>query len=180
MIEAKYIPGTDYLVYSDGRIWSNKTHRFMKQCSNGRYMKVALCIKGKLKQFLVHRLVAKSFVPNPENKREVNHIDGNKTNNKVSNLEWVTARENQIHAVKTGLKKHGTDLWNGKFNKEQVVDIIKQHQNGASCYALGRKYGCGATTISAICRGLRYKQYFQKKELQHILWTLGLNANLKI
>lgn len=42
MIEAKYIPGTDYLVYSDGRIWSNKTHRFMKQCSNGRYMKVAL------------------------------------------------------------------------------------------------------------------------------------------
>ena len=128
MIEAKYIPGTDYLVYSDGRIWSNKTHRFMKQCSNGRYMKVALCIKGKLKQFLVHRLVAKAFVPNPENKREVNHIDGNKTNNKVSNLEWVTARENQIHAVKTGLKKHGTDLWNGKFNKEQVVDIIKQHQ----------------------------------------------------
>ena len=55
MQEVKYIPGTDYLVYNDGRIWSNKTHRFMKQCSNGQYLKVALCIKGKLKQFLVHR-----------------------------------------------------------------------------------------------------------------------------
>ena len=152
----------------------------MKQCSNGRYMKVALCIKGKLKQFLVHRLVAKAFVPNPENKREANHIDGNKTNNKVSNLEWVTARENQIHAVKTRLKKHGTEFWDCKSNREQVVDIVKQHQNGASGYALCLKYGCGATTISAICRGLRYKQYFQKKELQHILWALGLDANLKI
>ena len=174
MQEVKYIPGTDYLVYNDGRIWSNKTHRFMKQCSNGQYLKVALCIKGKLKQFLVHRLVAKAFVPNPENKREVNHIDGNKTNNKVSNLEWVTASENQTHAVKTGLKKHGTDLWNGKFNKEQVIDIIKQHQNGVPCYVLGRKYGCDKTTISAICRGLRYKQYFSKKRASAPLVWLGI------
>ena len=63
MIEAKYIPGTDYLVYSDGRIWSNKTHRFMKQCSNGRYMKVALCIKGKLKQFLFTDLLPRLLCP---------------------------------------------------------------------------------------------------------------------
>ena len=61
MIEAKYIPGTDYLVYSDGRIWSNKTHRFMKQCSNGRYMKVALCIKGELKQFFCSQTCCQGF-----------------------------------------------------------------------------------------------------------------------
>ena len=57
---------------------------------------------------------------------------------------FLAVKNSSKHYHVRVLKKHGTDLWNGKFNKEQVVDIIKQHQNGASCYELGRKYGCGA------------------------------------
>lgn len=56
------------------------------------------------KAFQVHRLVADAFIPNPDNKKQINHIDGNKLNNHVSNLEWVTCSENHLHAYKTGLR----------------------------------------------------------------------------
>jgi hypothetical protein len=58
---------------------------------------------GKIKQHYVHRLVATAFIPNPLNKEQVNHKDGNKLNNNLSNLEWVTKAENQLHAIENGL-----------------------------------------------------------------------------
>ena len=69
------------------------------------YKMISLSFSGKSKKFLVHRLVAQAFIQNPENKDEVNHIDGNKLNNVVENLEWVTKSENAKHAYKLGLSK---------------------------------------------------------------------------
>lgn len=69
------------------------------------YMQVALSVNKKHACFKVHRLVAKAFIPNPENKPQVNHKDGNKLNNNVNNLEWVTCSENHSHAYNTGLRK---------------------------------------------------------------------------
>ena len=66
-------------------------------------MTTALSKFGHTKYCRIHRLVAQAFIPNPENKPTVNHIDGNKMNNTVENLEWATQSENQLHAIRTGL-----------------------------------------------------------------------------
>lgn len=70
---------------------------------NGEYLDVNLCKYGKVKRLKVHRLVAEAFIPNTENKETVNHIDGNKYNNRVDNLEWNTWSENTRHAIDNGL-----------------------------------------------------------------------------
>ena len=73
-----------------------------KEIRNG-YYSVTLFKNEKGKHFTIHRLVAKAFIPNPYNKPQINHIDGNKLNNNVSNLEWCTQQENTIHAYKNNL-----------------------------------------------------------------------------
>lgn len=81
------------------------TERYLTQVSRRDYLGVTLSKNDKSKMFSTHILVAKAFIANPENKPEVNHIDGNKQNNKVDNLEWCTRSENELHAYKNGLAK---------------------------------------------------------------------------
>ena len=76
------------------------------------YVTCNLSKEGSVKCKLVHRLVAETFIPNKESKPEVNHIDGNKQNNSIKNLQWVTASENQRHSIEIGLRK-GSRLQNG-------------------------------------------------------------------
>lgn len=71
---------------------------------NKDYLSVGFWVDGRHRVFTVHRLVACAFIPNPENKKEINHIDGNKENNSVENLEWVTPSENALHAFRNGLR----------------------------------------------------------------------------
>lgn len=171
---------TKYIVTPDGEIYNERTGRRLKAQSNGQYSKVTLTFNGKQKQILLHRVIAECFIPNPQQKREVNHKNGNKYDNRVENLEWVTPRENQIHAVKSGLKPIGIDLWNAKFTKEQVVSIIEDKKKGLSCKFLAKKYECCRSTISEVSRGLRYKEYFKEEELQNILRDAGIEKEITI
>ena len=77
------------------------------------YLVAHLSKDNKAKNILVHRLVAESFIPNPNKYPCVNHIDGNKQNNNINNLEWCTHSENDLHAYKIGLRK-ASSPWSGK------------------------------------------------------------------
>ena len=88
-----------YIEYPDGKISKLDGTPLKKYISPYGYERV--CINGKY--WLVHRIVAMVFIPNPDNKPQVNHIDGNKQNNDISNLEWVTPEENMRHASRMGL-----------------------------------------------------------------------------
>lgn len=105
--EWRNIPSCDerYYVSSDGRVLG--ANGLLKPVrSKDGYLRCNIAQDGKFRLWLVHRLVAEAFIPNPDNKPEVNHIDGDKSNNNVSNLEWVTREENIRHAHKV-LRKMG-------------------------------------------------------------------------
>ena len=98
----------NYYISNMGNVKSNtKFNKVLKQYKTiGNYLSVTLYNNGIAKKKVVHRLVATHFIDNPNNLPEVNHIDGNKHNNKADNLEWCTSKYNQIHAIKNNLYKH--------------------------------------------------------------------------
>jgi len=124
----------------------------MKQIANmkAEYLRVTLCKDGNSELVYVHRLVAEAYIPNPENKPMVNHIDGNKQNNNVGNLEWVTGYENRLHAFELGLypnqKIHPT-------RKKEVYDLVKQ---GEPISKVAEKYGMKPGGIRSLVR--RYRE----------------------
>lgn len=124
--ECKEIKGYrgKYIITSSGKVFNNFTGSLMKPRLIQGYPHVGLRnydgVTSTQKLYKVHRLVAEYFIPNPNNKPFVNHIDGNKTNSDVSNLEWATAQENCNHAVKTGLTKTS---WNKELGRVAITLI---------------------------------------------------------
>ena len=144
---------------SNGRTYTNKG-KIRATCDDGLgYEQVSLSVEGKYKSRKVHRLVANAFITNPENKLQVNHIDGNKKNNIADNLEWVTNQENQIHAKNSGLymKNSGINHFRSKLDDEKVRSIRKEYLMGASKSYLGNKYGVNPGTIYALLEGKTWR-----------------------
>jgi hypothetical protein len=167
--EWRDIPGYEgrYQVSSLGRVKSlarvvpnlrygsqNRNERIMKQCkcSKKGYLKLGLQLNGKQKLFSVHRLVARAFIPNPNNKSQVNHLNG-KNDNSVGSLEWATQSENMKHAYATGLnrgfkKKIKQFTKEGLFIKEfesisSASRFLKIPNQNISVCALGIKKSAG-------------------------------------
>jgi hypothetical protein len=93
-----------YAVTTLGRVWSYRSNRWIKPWPDtAGYPRISLCYKGHEANPTLHRLVATTFIPNPENKPQINHINGIKEDSSIKNLEWVTGRENLKHAAKMGL-----------------------------------------------------------------------------
>ena len=117
------------------------------------YLKINLRLNNTPKTEKLHRLVAKAFIPNPENKPQINHKDGNKQNNRVDNLEWCTDRENKQHAVRMGLHTvlKGEDNPNAKLTWKQANSIRKEYKKGNTTHKkLGKKYSIGKSRIGEI------------------------------
>ena len=131
-------------------------------CADGRYLRVSLYKQKKPKYFPVHRLVAMAFIPNPENKPQVNHINGNKKDNRVENLEWCTSSENNLHAYKSGINKGSKPLL-GKTGFQNATSIpVNQIDLSTgnviatfgSMKEAGRLTGCSPSKIGKCCKGI--------------------------
>lgn len=143
----------DYTITKDGRVINNKWGREVKPDKNGKgYLRVH--IVGK-KRF-IHRMVAEKYIPNPENKPQVNHIDGNKTNNNVENLEWVSNYENRKHAIAHGLNNHGEKCGTAKLTLEEAK-FIKYHPD-IPAKKLAEKYNVCPRAIRNIRNGRTWKE----------------------
>lgn len=152
-----------YIINKDGTIFDNKRLVYLKNTINNHgYTVVSLNINGKRKQYRVHRLVAKAFISNPENKTQVNHINGIKTDNRVENLEWVTASENVQHAYATGLKigkgSCGEKNYKSKLTEKDVLEIrLKYEKKEATQNELASIYGVSRWAIRKILNKENWK-----------------------
>lgn len=151
MRKGDYYTLDDYVINRDGTIYSKKRGIVMKPQPNAKgYLRVVI---GK-KKYFVHRLVAEKFVPNPEQKAQVNHKNGDKTDNRAENLEWVTNAENRSHAVENGLQIQGEKCPWAKLTEQDVIEI---RNSSELVKELAKRFNVSTTTISGIRNGRTWK-----------------------
>ncbi|CAB4131422.1 HNH nuclease [uncultured Caudovirales phage] len=153
----------DYSVSKNGEVYSHRRNKLMVIWKKeNEYPRVTLSNKGYEKSYCVHRLVLMAFVPNPLNKESINHIDGNKHNNNVNNLEWCTHSENMIHACKMGLATppcfgNGEAHQASKLSNVDVQMIKALLKSGFTYIQIGKRFCVHENHISAINRGITRK-----------------------
>ena len=168
MAKWKTIPGYEnYDVSDEGEVRNGKTGRILKSSySNGGYKKVNLRSNNVVANAKIHRLVAENFIPNPDGLPQVNHIDGDKNNNRIENLEWCTRGENMRHAAEhhllcrpdsSGVPKRRTKIVESGITFDSVSDCARflnaAESNVSACLSGRRKTCRGYHVIYADERG---------------------------
>lgn len=117
-----------------------------------------ICIDGKIRTVRIAQLVAQAFIPNPDNKPEVNHKSGVRNDNRVSNVEWVTKKANQDHATQFGLVTHGERHGIAKLTNSDVREIRRLGSIGLSQRKIAKMFGVSQFPVSAILSGKAWKR----------------------
>ena len=161
--------GERYTLYEDGRVQRNpgkfRRRTIYLKPKNDRYLRVCLYNGNAYKTYSIHRLIAEYFIPNPENKPCVNHIDGNRLNNDIKNLEWCTFKENLVHSIEVLGRKRNTKKQRetakimGKNKRkltlhqaEEIRKLAQVKTRKELCVA----YGVSLSTIDCIVQNKRY------------------------
>lgn len=148
-----------YEVSSFGRVKNKATWRILKHTTIHPYFRVTLSKGGTHIQYSVHRLQAAAFLPNPHNKPQVNHKNGNKKDNTLSNLEWVTISENVLHSYANGFQKvklPPISFLLQKLTPEQVKEIRNSRGLVSAC-KMAKVYNISKKVILNILHGVSYK-----------------------
>ncbi len=144
-----------YSITPSGDVYSHRSCRLLKRYNHpSGYKFTALHKDGKRHQRLIHRVVAAAYIPNPDNLPTVNHKDGDKTNNKVSNLEWMSYRDNNLHALETGLNNPANRR---AFSDEEAHTICKMLMDGWRQKDIVDSLGLDRSSVKQV----RYSGYYE-------------------
>ena len=150
-----------YAVSNYGEVFSFQTHKVLKAIKQSRgYLRVVLHKNGEQSSAYIHRLTASAFLDNSNNLPEVNHIDGNKCNNYVGNLEWVTSRENYDHAIQHELYQRGEDRPLSKLTVDDVRYIREnciKFDSEFGIKPIAAALGVSSTAVGKILNGENWK-----------------------
>ena len=151
-----------YKISNLGRVYSINKRACLKvkNLTNSGYYQVRLwdCNINNYRYKYLHRILAETFIPNPNNYRTVNHINGNKLDNRLSNLEWADDCKQQHEACLLGLKPTTKHV----LTNEEIIEVYSKYSKGQSIYSLAKEYGTRKQQITKLVRGERHKELFRQ------------------
>lgn len=168
--EGRYAIGADGAVYSTNYSHTGETKALKQHLNRKGYPYVVLCIDGVRKKWVVHRLVALAFIPNPDSKPHVNHKNGIRSDSRVENLEWVTASENALHSYRVlgrrmtdeqreflSRKASGENSPHTSLTCERVREMREQKRRGIPTKDIAKQVGMGISQTNAILQGRAWR-----------------------